>query len=278
MDSKLGVTPLHPKRLANIARFELVRLFLTKRGLLAVVAFAICWFLILRYPVGQAVSLLDSRNVADFVESIFGAAGLSQLLTWPEAELAVYWLIALYSFPCFCLFLCSDQTVGDKQRGTLRFLTLRATRAEIIFGRFLGQVLILAVLLLLTLFATLAMLSYRDPTLFASALSRISLLFAYLVVTVMPFIALMSFLNTFASSARLAIVFAILFFAGGNIILGLLSWQIPALDSLSVIFPGYQLDQMAGQNAGVLLSIGFPLVQALVLLILAERVFARSSI
>jgi ABC-type transport system involved in multi-copper enzyme maturation permease subunit len=176
------------------------------------------------------------------------------------------------------LFLCSDQTVGDRQLGTLRFLSLRATRGEIILGRFLGQVLILAVLLLLTLLATLAMLSYRDPALFGAAFSRSFVLFVYLVTAVMPFIALMSFLNTFASSARLAFVFAILFFAGGNIIVGLLSWQIPALDMLNVIFPGYQLDQMAGQNAGAMLSIGLPLAQTLVLLILAERVFSRSSI
>lgn len=269
---------MHPQRLANIALFELVRLFLTRHGLIAVVAFSICWLLILRYPVGQAVSLLSSPNVAGFAESIFGAAGLSQLLTWPEPELAVYWLIALYSFPCFCLFLCSDQTVGDKQRGTLRFLLLRATRGEIILGRFIGQVLILVVLLLLTILATLAMLSYREPALFVPALPRSSLLFAYLVVAVMPFIALMSFLNTFASSARLAFVLAILFFAGGNIILGVLTWQLHALDVLSFIFPGYQLDQMAGQNAGVLLSIGLPLAQTAVLLVLAERVFARSSI
>ena len=93
------------KRLANIAAFELVRLFLTKRGLLAVVAFSVCWFLILRYPIGQSVSLMSSVEFAGFVEGAFGAIGLSQLLTWPEAELAVYWLVALYSFPAFCLFL-----------------------------------------------------------------------------------------------------------------------------------------------------------------------------
>jgi Cu-processing system permease protein len=104
---------LQAKRLANIAVFELVRLFLTKRGLLAVSAFLICWFLILRYPIGQAVSLMSSEEFAGFVEGAFGAVGLSKLLTWPESELAVYWLIALYSFPAFCLFICGDQTVGD---------------------------------------------------------------------------------------------------------------------------------------------------------------------
>ncbi|AEP31386.1 ABC transporter permease subunit [Brumicola nitratireducens] len=269
---------MHPKRLVGIAGFELVRLFLTKRGLLSVGAFLICWLLILRYPIAESGTLLSSTEFAGFFDSVFGAIGLSKLLTWAESELAVYWLIALYSFPSFCLFLSSDQTVGDKQRGTLRFLTLRATRSEILFGRFLGQVLITATLISVTLAATLAVLSFREPTLFVAAFSRSVLLFAYLLISVMPFIALMSFFNTFASTARSAIVFAVLFFTGGGILVGLLTWQLPALELLNLVFPGYQLDQMAGQNADTLLSIGLPLGQTFVLLLLAQRVFARSSI
>lgn len=269
---------MHPKRLANIAAFELVRLFLTKRGLLTVAAFSVCWLLILRYPIGQSVGLISSPEFSDYLDSAFGAIGLSKLLTWPEAELVVFWIIALYTFPSFCLFLCGDQTVGDRTRGTLRFLTLRATRRELLLGRFLGQVMILAVLLLLTIGATLAMLSYRDPTLFSSGLVRSAELFGLLLMAVMPFIALMSLFNTFASSARIAFIFAILFFTGGKIMLALLTWQFPALSVLGFIFPGYQVDQMAGQNATMLLSVGLPVLQTVVLLILAERVFARSSI
>jgi Cu-processing system permease protein len=269
---------LHPKRLANIAMFELVRLFLTKRGLLAVGAFSICWLLILRYPIAQSVSMLSSPEFADFFDSVFGAIGLGKLLTWVESELAVYWLIALYTFPIFSLFLCNDQTVGDKQRGTLRFLSLRATRTEILLGRFIGQVLILFVLLALTLIATLFVLALREPSLLSSAVPRSMLLLLYLIVSVMPFVALMSFLNTFASSARIALVLAILFFAGGNIVVGILTWQIPALSVLSLIFPGYQLSEMAGQNAGALLGVGLPLAQTAIMLLIAQRIFARSAI
>lgn len=269
---------MHLKRLANIAAFELVRLFLTKRGLLAVLAFAICWLLILMYPVAQAVSLINSADFDSASDGILGAIGLSKLLVWPEPELAVYWLIALYSFPSFCLFLCGDQTVGDRQLGTLRFLTLRASRTEILLGRFIGQVLILAALILLTILATLAMLSYRDPALFSSGLSRSLVMFVYLLISVMPFIALMSFLNTFARTARIALVFAVLFFAGGNIIIGLITMQVPSLAILNLVFPGYQLDQLAGQNASNMLALGLPLLQSAILLILAQRIFARTSI
>lgn len=269
---------MHPKRLTKIASFELVRLFLSKRGLLALAAFSICWLLILRYPVAESVSLLSSPEFAGFFDGVFGAIGLSKLLTWPESELAVYWLIALYSFPTFCLFLCSDQTVGDKQRGTLRFLSLRATRSEILLGRFLGQVIILAVLILLTIMATIAVLGYREPALISAALLRAGALFGYLVISVMPFIALMTFLNTFAGSARLAFVFAILFFGGGSIIVGLLSWKFLILENLNFIFPGYQLELLAGQNASLWMALGLPILQTLVLLLFAQRVFARSAL
>jgi hypothetical protein len=269
---------LHAKRLLNIALFELVRLFLTKRGLFSVAVFSICWLIVLRYAIGEAVNVLNSPDIAGFIDQIFGAIGLSKLLTWPEAELAVYWLIALYSFPSFCLFLCADQTVGDRQRGTLRFLSLRATRVEIMLGRFIGQLLILIVLLSITLAATLAMLTYREPSLFFAGSSHSLTLLGYLVVAVMPYIALMSLINTFSRSARLAFITAILFFVGGKIIVGLLAWQFPALEVLNYIFPGYQLADMAAQDAGLMLAVGLPLVQTMILLFCAERIFARSSL
>jgi Cu-processing system permease protein len=138
--------------------------------------------------------------------------------------------------------------------------------------------MILAVLILITIAATLAMLTYRDPGLFSSGLTRSFELFGFIIVTITPFVALMSFFNTFASSARLAFVFAILFFTAGKIIVALLTWQVSALSVLEYVFPGYQLEQMAGQNGGLMLNLGLPLLQTTILLIVAQRIFARSSI
>lgn len=44
--------PINVGRLTQIAGFELVRMFLTKRGLIALAAFALVWLIILRYPIG----------------------------------------------------------------------------------------------------------------------------------------------------------------------------------------------------------------------------------
>jgi ABC-type transport system involved in multi-copper enzyme maturation permease subunit len=270
--------PINVGRLTQIAGFELVRMFLTKRGLIALAAFALVWLVILRYPIGQAVGIISSPDFEQIARDISGSIGLNKLLDWPEAEFAMYWLIALYSFPVFSLFICSDQTVGDRERGTLRFLSLRSTRFEILFGRFLGQLAVLTCLVGITLVATLAVLGFRDPSLLAGGLGRAVSIFLILIVTFAPFVALMSLINTFASSSRLSIVLAILYFTAGGIIVGLLEWQIPALSVLDYLFPGVQIELLAGQNLPLLSALAIPLVQTAVLLVVAQRVFARSSL
>jgi ABC-type transport system involved in multi-copper enzyme maturation permease subunit len=253
-------------------------MFLTKRGLIALAAFALVWLVILRYPIGQAVGIISSPDFEQIARDISGSIGLNKLLDWPEAEFAMYWLIALYSFPVFSLFICSDQTVGDRERGTLRFLSLRSTRFEILFGRFLGQLAVLTCLVGITLVATLAVLGFRDPSLLAGGVGRAVSIFLILIVTFAPFVALMSLINTFASSSRLSIVLAILYFTAGGIIVGLLEWQIPALSVLDYLFPGVQIELLAGQNLPLLSALAIPLVQTAVLLVVAQRVFARSSL
>ncbi|MEM6982465.1 MAG: ABC transporter permease subunit [Pseudomonadota bacterium] len=270
--------PISVGRLTQIAGFELVRMFLTKRGLIALAAFALVWLVILRYPIGQAVGIISSPDFEQIARDISGSIGLNKLLDWPEAEFAMYWLIALYSFPVFSLFICSDQTVGDRERGTLRFLSLRSTRFEILFGRFLGQLAVLTCLVGITLVATLAVLGFRDPSLLAGGVGRAVSIFLILIVTFAPFVALMSLINTFASSSRLSIVLAILYFTAGGIIVGLLEWQIPALSVLDYLFPGVQIELLAGQNLPLLSALAIPLVQTAVLLVVAQRVFARSSL
>ncbi|WP_338367409.1 ABC transporter permease subunit [uncultured Pseudoalteromonas sp.] len=265
-------------RLTQIAGFELVRMFLTKRGLIAIAAFALVWLLILRYPIGQAVSIISAPNFEQMVRDISGSIGLSKLLDWPEAEFAMYWLVALYSFPLFAIFISSDQTVGDRERGTLRFLSLRSTRFEILFGRFLGQLAVLACLVAITLIATLAVLGFREPSLLINGFFRALSMFLILVVVLSPFVALMSLINTFARSSRLAIVLAILYFAGGGIIVGILAWQVPALNALDYLFPGVNSERLAGQNLPLLSALGVPLIQSTVFIAIAYRIFIRSSL
>ncbi|MBQ4834641.1 ABC transporter permease subunit [Pseudoalteromonas sp. MMG010] len=269
---------INSARIAQLALFELTRMFLTKRGLIALVAFVVVWLLILRYPIGEAVSLLSEPGFTSLAQDIFGSLGLSKLLDWPEAEFAMYWLAALIGFPTFCLFMCSDQTVEDRERGTLRFISLRATRLEILIGRFIGQLSVLLCLVAITLVATFTIMVYREPSLFMGGINRAVGVFIQMIFVLSPFVALMSLINVIARSSRLSFVIAVLFFALGNIVVNLLAWQISALTALNYVFPGMQIELIAGQNASLMMAYGLPVIQTGLFLVLAHTLFVRRAL
>ena len=265
-------------RLFNIITFEIVRLFKTKRGLLALLAFAAIWFIILHYFVGSASAIVTSNSFESMAKQLFGALGLSALLDWPVAEYAIYWLVAIYFFPSFALLVCSDQICSDKQRGTLRFITLRTTRAELVLGRFLGQLLIMSILILLTAIATTILASLRDITLLTDSIMLGIQLCLQLIIVVAPFIALMSLLNTFVTSARLAIVVATLFFALGPLFVVFIEYQFGQNFYLNLIFPGGQISSVLSQSSDIASQYFLPLLQTAVLLIGSHLMMKRASL
>jgi len=265
-------------RIWALAKFELIRLFLTKRGMVAILAFVTAWFIILYYPVNSAVNIVSSDNFRDMVEDTFGILGLSALLNWQVSEFTIYWLIALYFFPVFALGASSDQTCADRTRGTLRFISLRATRNEIILGRFIGQVVIIAILILLTLVATTTLAWWRESALLVPALLKASQLFIQLIIIVLPFIALTSFFNSFLRSAKLTSVVTLLFFGLGSLLIGLISYQLSSANYLNYIFPGVQLSDVVGQDKLTVVDFLIPLIQTCCYLALASMFMKRSAL
>lgn len=265
-------------RIWQLAQFELTRLFATKRGLLALAAFAMVWVMILKYPIGHAIPFLSSPQFSDIAKQLAGTVGLSHLVSWPEAEMAIYWIIALYSFPTFSLFVSSDQTVGDRVRGTLRFISLRSTREEILLGRFFGQLIIIAILIATTVLATIAVMGYRDTSLIASGFGLGIKITLQLVVIVAPFIALMAFLNLVASSSRLSIVLAILIFTLGNAIIAYAASYISVIEKLFYLFPGVQLTDVAPQQHTQLIDWLTPILQSIALLGASAVVLRRRAL
>lgn len=265
-------------RIWCLVTFELLRLFTTKRGLLALSAFATIWFIILYYFVGSASSMVISPSFESMASQLFGALGLTALLDWPVAEYAIYWLVAVYFFPSFALLVCSDQFCSDKHRGTLRFITLRTTRAELVLGRYLGQLLIIAILILLTSIATTILASVRDVTLLSASLQIGAKLSLELLIVVMPFIALMSLLNNLVNSARLAIVAATLFFALGPLVLAFIQYQFGQVFYLNWLFPGEQISSILSQNNMAISQYLLPLIQTALLLITSHFLMKRASL
>lgn len=266
------------RRIGCLVSFEFLRLFKTKRGLLALLAFATIWFIILYYFVSSASAIVMSPSFESMAQQLFGALGLSALLAWPVAEFAIYWLVAIYFFPSFSLLVCSDQFCSDKHRGTLRFITLRSTRAELILGRYLGQVLIMAILILLTIIATTVLASVRDFTLLAASLQIGARLSFELMIVVMPFIALMTLLNTIVNSARLAIVAATLFFALGPLIVAYIKYQFGQTFYLPLLFPGQQIDSILSQTSLSTNAYLLPVLQTFMLLIASHFMMKRAAL
>ncbi|WDE10580.1 hypothetical protein [Thalassomonas haliotis] len=266
------------QRAWSLASFELIRLFFTKRGALALAAFVTVWSLILYYPVSSAAAMVSSETFKDMALQLFGTLGLSELLTWQAPELAIYWLVAAYSFPMFSLYAASDQTCADRTRGTLRFISLRASRTEILLGRFFGQVMILFLLMLFTLLAVIAMAVYRDSgVLVDTSMKGIGLL-KELVIAVLPFIALMSFFNSFIRSSRLAIIACLLFFGLTPVFIAVIESQVSAFSVLNYVLPGMQLSDVINRQGAGIANYLIPLGQTFCYLLVGDLIMRRSSL
>jgi Cu-processing system permease protein len=269
---------LNIHRLSILTQFELKRIFNTKNGLIALTAFCAVWFILLTYVISSATELVFSDGFKVAASALFGSLGVSALLKWPVAEFSIYWLVAVYSFPIFTFLVSSDQTCSDRARGTLRFITLRASRSEILLGRFLGQFLTLVSLILLTLVACVILATVRDNALFLSALKQAAVLFIELAIIILPFIALMSFFNSILSSAKMSIVAGILFYTIGALVIGFIQFQLDSGLFLNFIFPGTQISSVVSLDGLDFYHYLIPILQTIVLLFVADKLLKRASI
>lgn len=265
-------------RLLTLIQFELSRLFLTKRALMALSAFTVVWFILLYYLVGSAVTLVSSAGFKETVEQVFGIGGISELLTWSVPELAIYWLIAIILFPVFAITAASDQTCSDRARGTLRFILLRASRAEILFGRFLAQALMFLVLIALTIIATLVMASFRENVLIGQELSRALIIYIELSISVLPFIGLMALINNMVDSAKSSVVACCLYLTLGPLLLSVIEYILGMSLPLSFIFPGAQLSELINQENIIINRYILPLAQTAIYMLGAHYLMKKAAL
>ncbi len=262
-------------QLLLISQFELKRGFASRKGLLSVVTFAVVWYFILLYPLRFAAELLVQENGLKQNFSFFDVIGFGSIQHWPIPEFGVYWHFALIIFPMLSITLAADQTCSDRERGTLRFIVLRSSRDSLFFGRFAGVMIIQTLLIGATALSTLALILYRDATLFSSAIPDLLAIIINLILAILPFTAMMAALSAKVKSARQATVWAILiwtFLAG---ILSGLAYYLPALDFFKLLVPGIQLSDLAQLSGWQTLQLAYiPLLQSLILLVLGRWIMA----
>ncbi|MGB1310314.1 MAG: ABC transporter permease subunit [Leucothrix sp.] len=251
---------------------------MTRRGLLSLLAFSLVWFLVLRYAIYGAAQFFMADAPGGLLVSFFNSTIINNLMSWQVPELAVFWLISLYLLPIFCILLTADQTASDRARGTLRLLHLRASRDGIFIGRFLGQMLVLAMLILLALLTTVILVWVRDSAVLVPALHLSIILFINLLLVLLPYTALMAWVSSMARSARQATLYAIIVWIVCSLVTGWLSSRFPGLWGLDKVLPGAQVSgllQLSGWNT---LSLAYlPIIQTAILLMLGRLMMQRSD-
>ena len=194
-------------------------------------------------------------------------------------ELAVYWLLGLMLLPFFSVALSADQTASDRSRGTLRFLSLRSTRAQIFFGRYLGQLLLLLIFVGASLLSTLPVALYRDASAIPDWLSLAPAVLLNLLLVLAPYVALMGLVSALARSARQAMLFAIILWVVTWLVVRYLFAYFPQAGFLDWTMPGSQIPyllRVVGWDAVQFAWI--PLLQTVVLLVVGFLVMQRKDL
>ena len=204
-------------RVALLAGAEVRRTLASRRGLVSVLAFALLWALVLVYVVRPA-RLLDASGgdgsgggggAGALIAALAERFGLEALLAWPSAQLAAGWVAALYLLPVVVLSAAVDQVASDRARGTLRYLVLRASRTEILLGRWLGQAVVQLALVAAALGSTLALVALDAPERLADSLGAAAPAGLALWLSLLPWVALASLVSVLAPSARRATLLAL---------------------------------------------------------------------
>jgi len=265
-------------RLFTITHFELARLFASKRGITVLSAFACVWFLIFYYVIASSAEYISSEGFKEIVQQGFGRLNLLTLLEWELPELSVFWLISAYILPFFALLLSSDQTCSDRERGTLRFVLLRSSRQELLYGRFLGQLMIISILILITLIASLLFSFFNQQTITLASINVSFIILLKLILISMPFIASMSLINVFVKSAKMSLVIYLLMYVGIATLINVVSAVLVDVSFLFAVLPGEQIKAVVGFEGNALNNYFFPLIQTIVYLAIAQYLFRKASI
>lgn len=266
-------------RVRIIAGYELTRLFNTKRGWMALIAFALVWYFILRYPIYYASTIVTQPDFEATLRQVFGMLGVQKLLDWPVAELSVYWVASLILYPLFALFITADQISSDRARGTLRFITLRSTRTELFIGRYLGQLLILAILVFATLVASSLMTIYRDGSLASFILPHFGFVLFHIIFVLAPIVAVTALTSVVCQSARSASFLAIIGISLSFILVGIASYYVPQLSVVDDYLLGAQVSELATSSGlDSLKHLILPISQTSVILAVALFLFKRRAL
>ncbi|MBX2882938.1 MAG: ABC transporter permease [Granulosicoccus sp.] len=247
---------------------EVMRLLSTRRGLLSLLGFALLWVAVMYYGILPAASWFSGASETGLSDLILPRFGLEAWQKWPAPELAVYWIVCLYLLPFLAVLTAADQTASDRSRGTLRYLSLRSSRLQIYMGRFLGQCIILTLVVLLSLASVIVIVAFNTPEKIQAVFASSPMIITNLVLLLLPYIALMALVSAMARSARQATLYAMILWIGVSLLVAFIQSRFGGLAVLDWVLPGSQVKQLVQLSDWQSLSLApIPLVHTTVLLI-----------
>lgn len=215
---------------------EISRLFRTKRGLVVLALFVILWTLIMLGPIkwiAEKSMMLPT-----------GAVPLEAVSNWSSLAMAAVWSIGLFSFPLVPFLLCTDLFVSDLQRGTVRFLLLRATRVDFVVGRFLGQTINLTVLVYIGMTITLFCFNYWGIVEPIEQLTTFLICGANFLILCLPMLGMVALFSTFATKPLRVMLWCVLFWSTSSIAIWCAPNPYGIMDWISYLIPGHQIDEL----------------------------------
>jgi len=262
-----------------ISRFELTKLFGTTRGWISIAAFVLIWLLVLLYVIEPGARFVGGPDTGSLVGVLLEHVGWQSLADWPAPELALYWLVALYLLPFFSIVIAADQMASDKARGTLRYLSLRASRTQLFLGRFVGQCAIQLLLILVTLGSVVALVAINSPERLTPVIERCPLVALNLLLVLLPYVALMACVSILAKSARQATLFAVIAWILVSIIIAYVQSRFGPMAILDWVLPGSQVSALLKLHGTDTLNLApVPIIHTLVLLAFGGIAMWRSDL
>jgi len=228
-------------KLLHHARYELGRFFATRRGWLAMLGLLLVWGLLLATVLRPAVAVFNSADASGLLELLLQQFGAQDAMGNVPTELTLYRWIALYLLPLFALIVAADAFASDRQRGTLRFITLHSERAPLFFGRVLGQIILQGFIVFVTLTSVVALTFYYKPSEARGYGVHLAPVAIEVFVALLPYAALMALMSVVAKSARQATLYAVGLWVGVSIATAFIANRFGPVPLLDWLLPGSQI-------------------------------------
>lgn len=203
-----------------------------------------------------------------------------ELLSNRPPVLGMFFVFAMYGAPWIAMLVAADQVASDIGRRHIRFLLPRVSRQSLYLARAVGAWLAWVLLLAVSIPLAGILLGALDPD--ATALGGLAYSLRMVLILALyglPFVALMSLINTFVSQAFLAyllatgiwLVVAMLAFAASliNETYAGIAWLLPTASKYTL---------MASSWSTVLVAAGVMLVYTVAYLLPGALIFRRRDV